>query len=220
MGETKSKKLRQNKSPMVIMSKMDYMIARNVYERSFETGFDDEEISFLMGKRNKYFFDLIDPTQKNKFKTEQLDILPAILSTTIKNIVPNDVKPDEEVKLKAVKTVFTDKIVYQHVIINTDGSESTPIIWTKKLHKGERRKANPELHSSVIELVDEGHFSKPRSSLELYNSLKINPNLSFHPSDLQKCLSILLRNEGGIPKLIRQNNDARYHYIKNQGIDL
>lgn len=42
-------------STFVNLSRMDYELVCNILKLLDETGLDDEELSFLFGKRNKYF---------------------------------------------------------------------------------------------------------------------------------------------------------------------
>lgn len=192
---------------------MDYEIAKRVYEFSLAIGLSDEELSFLMGKRNKYFFDLLNPAEKDKIKTEQLDMLPAILQLPIREIVPNTIKPGEQIKIRGSKKVSATKIVYRHTVVYPDGTESPEIVWTKKVLKGERKQLNEMLHSTVLELVYAGYFGKLRNALELFLKLKDNKNLSFIPADLQKSLSVLMNKKRQEPPLLEcKNEHARYGY--------
>ena len=177
------------------MSRMDYEIAKRVYEFALSGGLTDEELSFLMGKRNKYFFELLNPTEKDKIKTEQLDILPTILQISIRNIVPNDVKPGEQIKLSASRKVTSKKIVYTHVVIDTDGKVSEPIIWTKRLLKGERKRVNKPLHATILKLIKDGYFSQHRNALEIYLLLKEKSTCNFTLADVQKSLLDLTRHQ-------------------------
>lgn len=145
MSRTKSyKKKKHIENQLVVMSRIDFEIAKRVYERILDLGMDDEEVSFLMGKRNKYVFDILDPTEKDKFKTEQLDYLPTILKTSIQSLVP-------------------------------------------------------DRHRSALELYQksENHFGEG----------------AFYPSDLQKCLSVLMTAKGSHQLLKRVNVKARYYYV-------
>jgi len=211
MSKSKSK---QTVDTTVIMSKMDYEIAKRVYEYCLAIGLSDEELSFLMGKRNKYYFDLLNPTEKDKIKTEQLDMLPAILELHIREIVPNNIKPGEQIKIHGSKKVSATKIVYRHTVVYPDGTESAEIIWTKKVLKGERKQVNESLHSAVSELVHDGYFGKQRNALELYLTLKDKiKDLSFTPADLQKSLAVLMNKKRQQPPLLECKSDnARYGY--------
>lgn len=121
------------------MSKIDFEIAWSVYNHFNVIAFADEEVSFLLGKRNSYVFDLLDPTEKDKFKTEQLDILPTILGVSIREIISNDINPDENINIKELKKVLPKKIVYEY-IINDDPEKG---IFIKRIISGERKKVNP-----------------------------------------------------------------------------
>lgn len=191
---------------------MDFRIAELVYQRFNAIGLTDEEVSFLLGKRNKYVFDLLDPTEKDKFKTEQLDILPTILNTTIRALVPNDIKPNETIRVKGEKKLSATKIVYEYVIVYVDNTESEPVTIVKKMIKGGRKKIHPEVHRLTLELIDADHFATAKNALELFLFYKEKLTIAFTPADLQKSLSLCLREDGKTPSLKREINEARYFY--------
>ena len=202
---------------IVVMSKMDFKIALLVYYRYSEIKLTDEEVSFLMGKRNKYVFDLLDPTQKDKFKTEQLDILPTILECKIRDIIPNDVIANDTIMIRGRKKARSRKIIYEYIEIfqnqtNDGAKESDPQIIEKKTKKGERKEINPKVHELMLKLMEQGYFDKPKNALELYLHCKEKITSLFKPSDLQKSLAVLLRDDGKPPLLIKKIVDARYVY--------
>lgn len=204
------RKLREVKSKLVVMSRIDFMIAYNVYHLADAIKLNDEEVSFLLGKRNKYFFDLLDTTQKTKFKTEQLDILPAILETSIQNIVPNEIVADD-IKFQASKTVYAHKIEYKFITI--DGTSPAKGEFTNTLNKsGKPRKLHEAVHKSILRLIDEGYFKEPKTALQIYHHLKKHATLKFRPAELQKSLSMLLSGKARVRLLTKHIRDARYVY--------
>lgn len=191
---------------------MDFEIAMLVYKRFTTIGLTDEEVAFLLGKRNKYVFDLLNPTQKDKFKTEQLDILPTIIESTIRNIIPNHIKPDETIKLKAAKKVYASKIVYEYLILHNDNTESNPVTIVKEIKRGERKQIHSQVHHLTLELIQDGYFNEPKNALEIYLYFKKMLTVSFRPSDIQKSLAVCLRNEKGQAVLKQDIVNARYVY--------
>lgn len=189
---------------------MDFEIARSVYNCFSAIGLTDEEVSFLLGKRNTYVFDLLDPTEKDKFKTEQLDILPAILGVGVRKIIPNDIKPDEYITIKGIKKVSDRKIVYEFVI--DGGAENC--VFIKKIISGERKKINPQVHELTLKLIKEGCFLEPKNALELFLKYKAELRMGFTPAELQKSLAVCCRKQGEeLPLLKRENENARYVYL-------
>lgn len=200
------------------MSRMDYEIACHVYELLLQTDLNDEDLSFLLGKRNKYFFELLDPTEKDKLKTEQLNMLPTILNCGIRAIIPNNISKNEVVKIhSASKVIYDHKIVYHHEVEYADGTKSYLKVWTKKLVKGLRKKVHPEVHAELTKLLEgeEDYFSTPRTALNLYLLLKKKITVPFRPADLQKSLSLFMRNDGKREAMIEQYiEDGGYWYRK------
>ncbi|MGV3763047.1 hypothetical protein [Parapedobacter sp.] len=86
---------------------MDYGLVCNIIGLLDEIGMDDEELSFLLGKRNKYFFDVIDPRKKQKLKTDLSDPLAAIFSTSHRKIQFLDAEPNEMIQLHHAKRTVT-----------------------------------------------------------------------------------------------------------------
>lgn len=217
MSKSKSyKKTKHIDNQLVVMSRIDFEIAKRVYERALTLGMDDEEVSFLLGKRNKYVFDILDPTEKNKFKTEQLDYLPTILRTSIRELIPTDRGLHEEIKIMASKAVYEHKIVYQFTELDVETLQ--PVVWTKKLKIGSIRKVHEALHERIMEYYENGGFKLPISSLKLFLDLhKSHDQSSFTPSDLQKSLSTLMTAKGRLQILKRVSINVRYYYIENTG---
>lgn len=204
---------KQTASKIVVMSKMDFEIATLVYQRFTAIGITDEEVAFLLGKRNKYVFDLLDPTQKDKFKTEQLDILPTILECKIRHIIPNDIRSGETVKIRATKKVYLHKIVYQYTILHQDDAQSKPVIIIKNITKGLRKKLHPQVHELTSTLLQEGQFDTPQNALSLYLIYRKRiTTVPFSPSDLQKSLAACLRSDQETALLSKEIIDARYYY--------
>jgi len=211
MVPAKSGKKKRVKGSIVSMSKMDFEIARSVYKCFSALGLTDEEVSFLLGKRNTYVFDLLDPTEKDKFKTEQLDILPTILGMGIRKIIPNDIKPDENITIKGLKKVSDKKIVYEFII---DGGHDKGF-FTKKIISGERKQVNRQIHELMLKLIKEGYFLEPKNALELFLHYKSELGTVFTPADLQKSLAVCCRKQGEeLPLLKRENENARYVYVE------
>lgn len=214
MSKSKSyKKTKHIDNQLVVMSRIDFEIAKRVYERALELGMDDEEVSFLLGKRNKYVFDILDPTEKNKFKTEQLDYLPTILKTSIRKLVPDLKDLSEEIKILASKTIYDHKIVYRFTELEVENAQ--PVVWVKKIRSGTIRKIHDELHQYLLKYYENGGFKKPISSLKLFQDTekKLGKD-SFTPADLQKSLSALMTAKGKLQLLKRVIINARYYYME------
>lgn len=157
---------------------------------------------------------MLNPTEKKKFKTAQLDVLPTILNTPIRKIVPNEISPGEIVKLhNTSRTVHDNKIVYRHTVEYMDGNRTKVRAWTKYLVKGERRKKNPHLHHELINLVKSGYFSPPKTALQIYLRLVENSDLLFTPAELQKSLAVLSRKDGHESVLKTEITNGCYWYL-------
>jgi hypothetical protein len=216
MASTRSSKRKLVNGSIVSMSKMDFEIARSVYNQINVSGLTDEEVSFLLGKRNTYVFGLLDPTEKDKFKTEQLDILPTILGVGIRKLIPNDIKSDENITIKGVKKISDKKVVYEFVV---DGGADKGI-FTKKIISGERKQINPRVHELMLKLINEGYFLEPKNALELFLQHKVELKMAFTPADLQKSIAVCCRKQGKeLPLLNRGIENTRYVYFQYETIN-
>lgn len=210
-------KQRNGGCSLVIMSRMDFEIARFVFERSTEIGLTPSEVSFLLGKKDAYFFDLLDPTDKNKFKTEQLDLLPAILDSTIREIIPNNIQPDEQVSITGSKKIHDTEqyktITYRFTVEYKDKS-TRDFIWKKKETKGERSKENEAVTNYLLKLIKEGYFDELKFALTIYLLLQENLGAAFTAKDIQTSLAILCRKQNKEPVLERKEDRSRFVYQK------
>jgi len=199
---------------LVKMSRMDFEIAKFVYEESLRKGIGTNEVSFLLGKKDAYFFDLLDPTDKNKFKTEQPDLLPAILDCTIRQIIPNDIQPDEQVTIigkKMVRDTKQYKTITYTFTVEYKNELTEDFIWKKKEIKGERSKENKLVTSTLLDLLNDGYFKAPKYALTIYLLLLDKLDKSFTVKDIQTSLAILSR-ENKKPVLERGEERSRFIY--------
>lgn len=218
---TTKKSVRKPADSFVNLSRMDYELVCNILGLLDETGIDDEELSFLIGKRNKYFFDVIDPRKKQKLKTDLSDPLAAIFGTGHRNIQFLDAEPGEMIQLHHAKRTVTevdavDKepkktiYTYSHIVYRPDGSSGKAIIWEKTDVHGVRHKLNDKVLEFLNGKVTAGYFLKPRLALPLYLEMrKALPPGSFSAVDLERGLAQLLRSGG---PLMRTRIDTQYHY--------
>jgi len=210
---TVKKTQRKPAGSFVNLSRMDYELVCNVLRLLEETGLDDEELSFLLGKRNQYFFDVIDPRKKQKLKTDQVDPMAAILGKPYSDIIPLDIKAGEMIQLHhATRKVDDGKktITYSHTVYPLSANHGRTIIWRKTFVTGIRRRANPLVQAYLEDKVAMGYFAKPRLALPIYLELRSKlPAGSFSAADLEKCLAVLARRGG---PLVRSKIDTQLHY--------
>ncbi len=208
-----ARKVGSKNGKVVVMSEMDFEIAKSVYKMYNEVGLHDEEVSFLLGKPNKYVFGLINPTKKEKFKTEQIDMLPGILQCTFRKLIPNDLRPDIEIQVRATVKTVGDKLTFKYTTQVTGEETSATGKFEKKIRKGDRKQLHQAVHALTLQLISEGHFFTPKNALELYYLYKTRINTPFNPADVQKSLADCLRSdEDKSPSLERVIVNARYYY--------
>lgn len=206
--------IKQVVDQLVLMSRIDFEIIKSVYFCYLELGMDDEEVSFLLGERNKYVFDLLDPTEKSKFKTEYLDYLPTILKSSMWELIADVPDLSGGVRLRASKFTYKSKIVYQFAELTDKNEEVNTLEWVKVVNTGKERILNPHVHEVVLNMYNNGGFHSPRSALDLFTKLEVVlGERSFSPSDLQKSLSVLMAEKSGLQYIKRVKIKGRYFYV-------
>lgn len=188
----KRESVRKKDGPIVTISHMDYHIICRVIDLMADIGMDDEELSFLLGKPNNYVFSFIaNPNDKNKFKSDQVNLLPYLLNCYCTDLYSNDC-PKGNIQLFYSQKIENDEEKgFSHIIYDSNG-KGTRIIWTKKKNeKGAFRKTNKNLLDLLIKWIDEGILDLPTSSIDIWKKLKSEAQFTFFISDLEKCIKIL-----------------------------
>ncbi|MDR3008220.1 MAG: hypothetical protein LBV59_09825 [Sphingobacterium sp.] len=200
------------------VSRIDFEILVNFYEICKKKKISEREVSFLMGKVNKYFSEILNPFFKEHIKTEYLDILPAIASTGIRKIIPNDISPKETIDIRGTHTRETDKYsevdYYKFTVTYKDGTTRN-YRWKIEVTKGSRSKVNPELLDILKKLISRHYFHKPKFALNIYIILKSRFKNAFSPLELQIALS-KLTNKSVDPEFALQEgvDNMRITYSK------
>jgi len=200
------------------VSRIDFEILVNFYEICKKKKISEREVSFLMGKVNKYFSEILNPFFKEHVKTEYLDILPAIASTCIRKIIPNDISPKETIDIRGTHTRETDKYsevdYYKFTVTYKDGTTRN-YRWKIEITKGSRSKVNPELLEILKKLISRHYFHKPKFALNIYIILKSRFKNTFSPLELQIALSKLTNNSCDPEFALQEGvNNMRITYSK------
>ena len=208
----KRESVRKKDGPVVTMSHMDYHIICGVIDLMAHIEMDDEELSFLLGKPNNYVFSFIaNPNDKNKFKSDQVDLLPYLLNCSFSDLFSNNC-PKGNIQLFHSQKIDTDEeIGFSHIIYDSNG-KGTRIIWIKyKNEKGAFRKTNKNLLDLLIKWIDAGILDLPTPSLDIWKKLKSEAQFTFFISDLEKCIKILSTKS----ILTKQTIDGIIYYWKS-----
>lgn len=210
----KRESVRKKDGPVVTMSHMDYHIICRVIDLMAHIGMDDEELSFLLGKPNNYVFSFIaNPNDKNKFKSDQVDLLPYLLNCSFSDLFSNNC-PKGAIQLFHSQKIDTDEeIGFSHIIYDSNG-KGTRIIWTKKKNlKGSFRKTNNDLLDFLKQWVEKGVLDLPSSSIDIWKKLISEAQFTFSISDLEKCIKILSSKSKNL--LTKENIDGIIYYWKS-----
>lgn len=208
----KRESVRKKDGPVVTMSHMDYHIICKVIDLIGQIGMDDEELSFLLGKANNYVFSYIaNPNDKNKFKSDQVDLLPYLLNCYFSDLFSNNC-PKGNIQLFHSQKINTgEEKGFSHITYDNNG-KGTRIIWTKKINqKGSFRKTNKDLLDLLIKWIDESILDLPTPSIDIWKKLISESQFEFSISDLEKCIKILCTKS----ILTKQTIDGIIYYWKS-----
>ncbi|WP_153846082.1 GNAT family N-acetyltransferase [Sphingobacterium paramultivorum] len=207
------KQITKKESPLVLILRTDYEILVNTYELLKNSELDEEDVSFLLGKPNNYYFDLLDPTDKKRIKQEYLTLFPAIFNVPLDDVLSACINAYEEVKLSASSKFNKKSTIFKHTVTFEDGTISPEIEWRRKVVKGIRKVENKMLTDYLRFLVEEGYFLKPQSALGLFVHLRTYFNHPFTAKDLSVSLNKLSRKDSKNKPLLQRNLDrARFTY--------
>ena len=172
----------------------DFETLTNFYKICKKKKISEREVSFLMGKTNKYFQGCLNLFFKRTIKPEFLTILPAITSKNIQEIIPNDIAPKETIDIhgtyKQEKNEFSVSDYYKFTVTYQDGTTRN-YRWKIEITKGARSKVNPELFEILKKLISRHYFHKPKFALDIYTTLNSRFKNAFSPLALQIALSKL-----------------------------
>lgn len=213
------KQITKKESPLVLILRTDYEVLVNTYELLKNSELDEEDVSFLLGKPNNYYFDLLDPTDKKRIKQEYLTLFPAIFNVPLDHVLSSCTNANEEVKLSASSKFNKKSTIFKHTVTYEDGTISPEIEWRRKVLKGVRKMENKALTDYLRFLEEEGYFLKPQSALGLFIHLRNYYNQTFTAKDLSVSLNKLCRKDSKNKPLLQRNLDrARFTYSETYQI--
>ncbi|WP_270089976.1 hypothetical protein [Sphingobacterium sp. SYP-B4668] len=208
------------------MLRTDFEVLRNVYKLLSDSSLSDEDVSFLLGKADGYFFEILDPTNKKKFKQDLWTLFVPIFRTSFTNVMPPPyVGSQEEVKLNSAAnhnkktTIYRFTVNYEDRTECKDGLEQKIAVepeyleWKKKVVTGERKVENKLLTDYLKFLISEGFFFTPKTSLFVLIHLREYFDKPFTAQDIAVSIKKLCRRQTGIETLLQRNTDnSRYTY--------
>ncbi|MCY4780513.1 hypothetical protein ORI89_12695 [Sphingobacterium sp. UT-1RO-CII-1] len=226
------KKNTRVKSPLVIMLRSDFEVLRNVYHLLQDSILSDEDVSFLLGKTDGYLFEILDPTNKKRFKQDLWTLFVPIFQTSFTKVMPPPyVGSQEEVKLNSAANHNKKTTIYRFTVNYEDRTEDKNAVehkiavepeylkWKKKVVTGERKVENKPLTDYLKFLISEGFFFTPKASLFILIHLRKYFDKPFTAEDLGVSIKKLCRRQAGIETLLQRNTDnSRYSYSELFGI--
>ncbi|MGE8423530.1 MAG: hypothetical protein ACN6PI_11920 [Sphingobacterium siyangense] len=198
--------------------RIDFEILAKFYELCRKKKISEREISFLIGKPKNYFQRILNRSFKGAIKTEFLDILPAITSKDIQEMMPHNFVLKETIDIhgtyKQEKNELSVLDYYKFTVTYKDGT-SRNYRWKIEATKGSRSKVNPELLEILKRLISRHYFHKPKFALNIYLILKSKFKNAFSPLELQIALS-KLTNKSVDPEFALQEavDNVRITYSK------
>ncbi|MBL1411105.1 N-acetyltransferase [Sphingobacterium faecale] len=208
------------------MLRSDFEVLRNVYHLLQDSILSDEDVSFLMGKADGYLFEILDPTNKKKFKQDLWTLFVPIFQSSFTEVMPpSHVGSYEKVKLNSAAnhnkktTIYRFTVNYEDRTEDKNGAEHKIAVepeyleWKKKVVTGERKVENKPLTHYLKFLISEGFFFTPKTSLFILIHLREYFDKPFTAEDLGVSIKKLCRRQAGIETLLQRNiDDSRYSY--------
>lgn len=198
------------------VSRIEFEILSNFYRICKKKKITEREISFLMGKRNKYFVEYINPFTKDQIKTEFLDILPSIASTNFQKIIPNDIKAKETIDIEGTHYKYSDDFkekIHYNFTVHYQNNTCRNFRWQIEIVKGGRSILNKELFEILKRMVSEKYFDKPKYALTIYLYLKKKYKSKFTALELQIALAKLCNATAEATFALKVSKDnMRYAY--------
>lgn len=201
------------------VSRIDFEILSNFYRICKKKKISEREISFLMGKRNKYFIEYLNPFIKDQIKTEFLDILRTIASTSFQQLIPNNVKSKETIDICGTHYTYSDlkkdETKYNFTVKYMDET-SKGFRWHINIQKGERSKVNEKLLEILKGMVNKNYFDTPKYALTVYLYLKKKYKSDFSALELQIALAKLCNAKNDTAYALKISKDnMRNVYVKS-----
>lgn len=190
--------------------RIDFEILSNFYRICKKKKISEREIAFLMGKRNKYFVEYLNPFIKDQIKTEFLDILRTIASTSFQQIVPNNVKPKETIDICGTHYTYSDPkkdVTKYNFTVKYMDQTSKGFRWQINVQKGERSKVNEKLLEILKGMVNKNYFDSPKYALTVYLHLKKKYKSKFSALELQVALAKLCNAKADITYALKISKD-------------
>ncbi|TYR31661.1 hypothetical protein FXV77_20680 [Sphingobacterium phlebotomi] len=200
------------------VSRIDFEILANFYRICKKKGISEREVSFLLGKYNKYFVEILNPFGKEHIKTEFLDMLPAIASTSFRQIIPNTVKPNETLDIDGTYNFYSDRlceVTYYKFTVTYDDDSSKNFRWKIEATKGGRAKINKDLLDTLKGMVAAGYFDNTKFALTIYLHLKKAYKSRYTPLEIQIALAKLCNKKAETDFALEEDTEnSRVVYMK------
>ena len=202
-----------NAMPRIEVEKM-----LNIFLLRKKRGYNQFELSFLMGQRDFYVRDAEDPTHTLIYSIPFNNIFREIFDCDIDQIVPDITNSDYTIQLSVAKCQ-SDLAVYKAEKILKDGRIELVAILSAEpkdlLLESPSIIKEQSVKDWVLHQISSGYFSEPKNALQILKDCEKEFDSPVRPLFLANALKAC-NGTKGTPKMTRKKDEnGRFVYFKN-----
>ncbi|WP_293955600.1 hypothetical protein [Sphingobacterium sp. UBA7855] len=202
-----------NAMPRIEVEKM-----LNIFLLRKKRGYNQFELSFLMGQRDFYVRDAEDPTHTLIYSIPFNNIFREIFDCDIDQIVPDITNSDYTIQISVAKSE-SDLVVYKAEKILKDGR--IELVGTLSTEPKDLLLESPciiteqSVKDWVLHQISTGYFSEPKNALQILKDCEKEFDGPVRPLFLANALKAC-NGTKGTPKLTsKKDENGRFVYFKN-----
>jgi len=202
-----------NAMPRIEVEKM-----LNIFLLRKKRGYNQFELSFLMGQRDFYVRDSEDPTHTLIYSVPFNNIFREIFDCSIEQIVPDITNSEYTIQISAARNE-SELVVYKAEKILKDGRIELVAILSAEpkdlLLESPSIITEQSVRDWVLHQISIGYFSEPKNALQILKDCEKEFDGSVRPLFLANALKAC-NGTKGTPKLTsKKDENGRFVYFKN-----
>lgn len=202
-----------NAMPRIEVEKM-----LNIFLLRKKRGYNQFELSFLMGQRDFYVRDAEDPTHTLIYSVPFNNIFREIFDCSIEQIVPDITQTDYTIQISVARNE-SDSVIYKAEKLFKDGRIELVAILSAEpkdlLLESPSIIIEQSVRDWVLHQISTGYFSEPKNALQILKDCEKEFDSPVRPLFLANALKAC-NGTKGTPKMTRKKDEnGRFVYFKN-----
>ena len=202
-----------NAMPRIEVEKM-----LNIFLLRKKRGYNQFELSFLMGQRDFYVRDAEDPTHTLIYSVPFNNIFREIFDCSIEQIVPDITQTDYTIQISVARNE-SDLVIYKAEKLFKDGRIELVAILSAEpkdlLLESPSIIIEQSVRDWVLHQISTGYFSEPKNALQILKDCEKEFDSPVRPLFLANALKAC-NGTKGTPKMTRKKDEnGRFVYFKN-----